>query len=471
MLLSRTLENEGFVISGNHDSLSQLIQGLRSKEVDSSATIIIQGGAGLRIPVNPDEVVALMQAVRKRLKYTRLIVQLDTALQNEVEFIRSMVNMGVHDLQFTIEFKSDDILNWIKEKKTTRDYYNILGKKKWRIPFIRSANQDQAGQGGGGSANPPPDNGTLQSLTRPQPSSAPASGGRVNPSPSPSPTPSGGIRNEQSRANSNIRPRTENPLPQPEVEQDEDIDAAPISSAERIMTGSHLPLIIGVCGVGGEEDVGAAAFLMASSLAKLGWKPLVCGDDRPEISSLEEVAFDGEKEDSSSNMFEYEGVTFYRRGYIWDISELMTSGFTHIILWVDIHKERRGISALELWWNSQIPIMVGNGAMWKYELLKEKLNTLTPHERKRCRLLLEKGHQDVLRKLKKDFAEIQATLLPDHDDPLYPSEKAVEWASGLLGSQKKLFRKPVINWIIIGSVIFITLLLVFMGIAIVPESQ
>ncbi|ANY65716.1 hypothetical protein BBD42_03985 [Paenibacillus sp. BIHB 4019] len=447
--------------------MSKLIEGLRSKEVDSSATIIIQGGAGLRSPVNPNEVVALIQAVRKRLKYTRLIVQLEAGLQTDVEFIRAMVNMGVHDLQFTIEFKSDDILNWIKEKKTTRDYYNILGKKKWRIPFIRSASQDQTGQGAGGGAVPPPDNGSLQSLTRPQPSGA--SGGRVNP-PSP-PSPSGSIRNEQRSAPSTIRPRTENPLPLQEIEQDDDIDAAPVSAAARIMTGSHLPLIIGVCGVGGEEDVGAAAFLMAAGLVKLGWKPLVCGDDRPEISSLEEVAFDGEKEDSTSKMFEYEGVTFFRRGYMWDISELMTSGFTHIILWVDIHKERRGISALELWWNSQIPIMVGNGAMWKYELLKEKLNTLTPHERKRCRLLLEKGHQDVLRKLKKDFADIQATLLPDHDDPLYPSDTAVEWASELLGSQKKLFRKPVINWIIIGAVIFITLLLVFMGIAIVPESQ
>ncbi|AIQ56692.1 hypothetical protein [Paenibacillus borealis] len=470
MLLSRSLEHEGYVISGKHSTLHSFISGFSSKEVDPSSIVIMEGGAGLGTPVKAADIIGFMTLIRKYLKHTRLIVQLDPALRTDVEFIRSMVNMNIHDLQFTTEFRGDDLLNWIKEKKTTRDYYHVLGKKKGLFSFKGQAAATPPAPVR--EELPPAPVRAAQSLTRPQPApgqQAPAgNAGR----------PVNAVRPAATATASRPKPpvRAESPAPSEagtleSLEQSIPVEehTAPVTG-QRIL-GSHVPLVIGVCGVGGEEDVGAAAFLVAAGLAELGWKPLVCGDDRPEIGSLEQIVFKGEKEDSVSTMFEYEGVTFYRRGYSWDMSELLASGFTHIILWLDIHRERKGTSGLELWWNSQIPMMVGNGAMWKYELLKEKLNTLNPFERKRCRLLLENGHQEVLQVLKKDFPEIETTLMPAHQDPLYPDKAAVDWVMKLLTVQKKLIRKQTLFWIIAGTVLFVTLLLIGIGFSFVPESR
>ncbi|MEK3687300.1 hypothetical protein [Paenibacillus sp. FSL R10-2736] len=470
MLLSRALEHEGYVISGKHSTLHSFISGFSSKEVDPSSIVIMEGGAGLGTPVKAADITGFMTLIRKYLKHTRLIVQLDPALRTDIEFIRSMVNMNIHDLQFTTEFQGDDLLNWIKEKKTTRDYYHILGKKKGLFSFRgQSAATTSAPVR---EELPPAPVRAVQSLTRPQPAAAPqAPAGNTGRA-------ANAARPATAATATRSRPpaRTESPAPSvtgtlESLEQSlpSEEQTAPVTG-QRIL-GSNVPLVIGVCGVGGEEDVGAAAFLVAAGLAELGWKPLVCGDDRPEIGSLEQIVFKGEKEDSVSTMFEYEGVTFYRRGYSWDMSELLASGFTHIILWLDIHRERKGTGGLELWWNSQIPMMIGNGAMWKYELLKEKLNTLNPFERKRCRLLLENGHQEVLQVLKKDFPEIEATLMPAHQDPLYPDKAAIAWVMKLLTVQKKLIRKQTLFWIIAGTVLFVTLLLIGIGFSFVPESR
>lgn len=471
MLLSRSLEHEGYVISGKHSTLHSFISGFSSKEVDPSSTVIMEGGAGLGTPVKAADIISYMTLIRKYLKHTRLIVQVDPALRTDVEFIRAMVNMNIHDLQFTTDFRGDDLLNWIKEKKTTRDYYHILGKKKRLFSF---KSQSAAPAGVPAVEEPPPAHvRAVESLTRPQPAAGPkpqasGTGGRTGNAPRPSATAAAPGPKPPARLTSPAPSGTET-LEKLEQSIPVKTSAVPVTS-QRIL-GSNVPLVIGVCGVGGEEDVGAAAFLIAAGLAELGWKPLVCGDDRPEIGSLEQIAFKGEKEDSVSTMFEYEGVTFYRRGYTWDISELLASEFTHIILWLDIHRERKGTSGLELWWNSQIPMMVGNGAMWKYELLKEKLNTLNPFERKRCRLLLENGHQEVLQVLKQDFPEIQAHLMPAHQDPLYPDKAAVEWVMKLLTIQKKFFRKQTLFWVIAGVVLFVTLLLIGIGFSFVPESR
>ncbi|MBP2112130.1 hypothetical protein [Paenibacillus silagei] len=472
MLLSRSLENEGYVISGKHSTLHSFIRGFSSKEVDPSSIVIIEGGAGLSTPVKSAEVVSFMTLIRKYLKATRLIVQLDPALKTDIEFIRTMVNMNIHDLQFTTEFRGEELLNWIREKKTTRDYYSILGKKKRLFSFKGSTAAPAPVQPMEESEQAAAR--TVDSLARPQPAASPRTGAapagvRQAPSsgsggggaaPRPRPT----ARTEAPAADARTLESLERSIPVESQQQ-------PSLAGTARLLGSQVPLVIGICGAGGEEDVGAAAFLLAAGLADLGWKPLVCGDNRPEISSLEQIVFEGEQEDSTSTMFEYEGVTFYRRGYAWDISELLASDFTHIILWLDIHQERKGISGLELWWNSQIPILIGNGAMWKYELLKEKLNTLNPYERKRCRLLLENGHQEVLHMLKKDFPEIQAMLMPAHQDPLYPDKAAVEWVMKLLSVQKKLIRKQTLLWAIAGTVLFVTLLLIGIGFSFVPQSR
>jgi hypothetical protein len=476
MLLTRALENEGYTVSGKHTTLQAFISGFSSKEVDPSAIVIMEGGAGLSIPVKSADIVGLMTLIRKYLKHTRLIVQLDPALQSDIEFIRSMVNMNIHDLQFTTEFRGNDLLTWIKEKKTTRDYYNVLGKKKGLFSLksssVREPEAPHAEAPVQASAPPKP----VQSLTRSEPTSA----SKASPSPERRPPiqqrPAATATATATAVRPKLSGRSQAPAPseaalRETLEQTLAEHALPAPEASKTVLGGHVPLVIGICGIGGEEDVGAAAFLLAAGLVELGWKPLVCGEDRPEIGSLERIAFDGEKEDSSSNMFEYEGVTFYRRGYTWDISELLASSFTHIIMWVDIHKEKKGNSGLEIWWNSQIPLMVGNGAMWKYELLKEKLNTLNPHERKRCRLLLENGQQDVLRMLKKDYPDIQASLLPVHQDPLYPDKEAIDWVKKLLSIQKKIIRKQTILWGIVGAVLLLTLILVGLGISFVPESR
>ncbi|OXM15540.1 hypothetical protein [Paenibacillus herberti] len=482
LLLGRSLEHEGYIISGKHSTLQQVVEGFESREVDPSSIVIIEGGAGLGHPVKAADVLYYMTLFRQQLKRTRLIVQLDPSLQEDVEFIRSMVNLGIHDLHFTIKFQSADLQAWIKEKKTTRDYYNILEPKK--------------GLFGLGKKNPAPtipDAGSIAPAatpagTTPSPAiqgNAAAAPERQRPVVQTQPqtsawpkravTPSGGVRpGLASSPPVAVRPPTptravEEVRPAPVVAKE--AEAGQPAFVPAAAGGSRLPLVLGFCGAGAEEDVGAAVFLLASSLASLGWKPLVCGDDRPEISSLEDLVFDGEEADSTSSMFEHEGVTFYRRDFAWDISELMTSGYTHILLWLDIHRERRGIGGMELWWNTQVPVMVGNGAMWKYELLKERLDTLSLAEQKRCRLLLENGHQEVLKRLKKDFPELRSTLIPLHQDPLSPDKEAVEWVMKLLGTEKRLFRKPVILWAVAGGIVFVALMLLFIGISIVPDTK
>lgn len=143
MLLSRSLEHEGYVISGKHSTLHSFISGFSSKEVDPSSIVIMEGGAGLGTPVKAADIISFMTLIRKYLKHTRLIVQLDPVLQTDIEFIRTLVNMNIHDLQFTTEFQGDDLLNWIKEKKTTRDYYHILGKKKGLLHRLKAHHQEQ----------------------------------------------------------------------------------------------------------------------------------------------------------------------------------------------------------------------------------------------------------------------------------------------------------------------------------------
>ena len=467
MLLSRSLEIEGHIVTGTHNTLYDFIEGFDSKEVDSSATVIMEGRAGLSVPVQTSEIIKLMTHIRKQLKHTRLIIQLDTDLQNDVEFIRSLVNLGIHDLQFTMKFRSEDVMGWIREKKTTRDYYSLLGKQKKQSIFSRNRTNDESNPSESSEPISPPAN-PQQSLTRPEPGARTVPVIRNNHA-AQTASPARNSNSTSLAVSERIRNNVSSERVLPPIS--EPAHSSSINTSRVVQSNGHMPLIIGMCGVGGEEDVGAAVFLIAAGLVSLGWKPIVCGDDRPEISSLEEVAFEGEKDAPTAKMFEYEGVTFYRRGYTWDISELMTSQYTHIIIWLDIHRERKGINGLELWWNSQVPIIVGNGAMWKYELLKEKLNTLNPFERKRCRLLLENGHQDVLRKLRNDFEEIQAALIPQTSDPLAPDKEAVEWVMQLLSANKKLFRKPVIIWTIIGTALFISLILIFIGISIVPESN
>jgi len=461
LLITKTLESEGFVVSGHHQTIHKFINGFRSKEVDPSAIIVMQGGAGLTVPINSEELLGLMVLIRKHLKRTRLIVQLDELLQEDTEFIRSMVNMGIHDLQFTQNFYSDEIINWLKKKKSTRDFYDVLGKQKPSLQSLFSK-KGEIKNNEVSDTSPPPQAVEVKSLSKA--------------SISKNQTTQTVKKQTQVSTKSTVKPQqrsiqARSLVSEEIVELDEVIEESPMISTNQSSVGGHIPLIIGISGVGGDEDVGAAAFLIAAGLAELGWKPLVCGDDRAEISSLEDMVFSGEKEDASSKMFEYEGVTFIRRGYTWDISELMTSGFSHIILWLDIQQIRKETNGIELWWNTQIPILVANGAMWKYELLKEKLETLTDYERKRCKLLLENGHQEVKKKLKNDFPEIYTSLIPNHHDPLYPDKSAVDWVMNLLTVEKKLLRKPVILWGIAGVIVFIALILFAIGIATVPDSS
>src|SRR5690606_38746417 len=138
LLITKTLESEGFVVSGHHQTIHKFINGFRSKEVDPSAIVVMQGGAGLTLPINTGELLGLISLIRKNLKRTRLIVQLDESLQDDTEFVRGMVNMGIHDLQFTQNFYSDEIINWLKKKKSTRDYYDVLGKKRSSLQSLLS---------------------------------------------------------------------------------------------------------------------------------------------------------------------------------------------------------------------------------------------------------------------------------------------------------------------------------------------
>ncbi|WP_166244076.1 hypothetical protein [Paenibacillus turpanensis] len=443
MLLSYFLENEGFAVTGNHHSYADFLTDLKSREIDGSSIVFIEGSVGLQHPVQSSSILKHMADIRKYGKSLRIIVQLPDELQQEIEFIRQMVHLRIHDLQFFTSYQGDDILNWIREKKTTRDYYAVIGKPKRGL----------FGWLSGKKAN-------IDSITVeaafPEQETSLKKDEAVHPSLKVRPV-LGELSSEEMKR-----------ITSAEEEAAPVLDHTSPFFKEAPLAG--MPLVISICGARGDEDVGAAAFLLAAGLAKLGWKPLVCGDDRQEISSLEELAFQGEREDRSSKMFEYEGITFYRREHRWDISELMLSGYSHIILWIDMFKERPGLNGLELWLNAQVPIVVGHGAMWKYELLKERLSMYSPYERRRCRLLLESGQQLVLQRLKQDFDDLRTYLIPGYEDPLYPDETAVDWVSKLLVVTKKPIKKTIMLWGAVGAVFLLTLILISLGLSFSPES-
>lgn len=228
----------------------------------------------------------------------------------------------------------------------------------------------------------------------------------------------------------------------------------------------HGPLLIGLCGSDTEVDVSNCVFLLASSLVKLGYRPLVCAESSHEIESIERMIFEGEKEDTSSELFDFEGVDYMRPHAEWNFHDLMESDYTHVIFWYQaftvVPEKEREVD----WTRTHMPLLVANGARWKIDRLHTLLQELGSQERKRTRLVLQQSKVDVANELQKEFTDATITILPNCADPLYPDVQTVQWVSHFFSIKKRFHvrRTGFVIFVLIAAVI--TILAISIGLLI-----
>jgi hypothetical protein len=224
------------------------------------------------------------------------------------------------------------------------------------------------------------------------------------------------------------------------------------------------PIFIGIIALEKDVDISHTVFLLGSSLAKLGQRPLIVSDGSPEIEEIEKMIFKGEKEDVSAQCFESDGITYMRKGVIWDFADLLASDFTHIIMWFDTRGQKNiAEKFITDWLRTQYPLLISSGASWKTERLKEIINGFSPSIRKRAMLLLQQEHPGVLSDLRKLYPELQISAIPMCLDPFSPDQLLVDWVAKLFSTKKrrKLRGLSLILIVLIGLII--SVVAIFLG--------
>jgi serine/threonine protein kinase len=201
--------------------------------------------------------------------------------------------------------------------------------------------------------------------------------------------------------------------------------------------GINGPLFIGIISAEDDVDAGNLTFLLAASLAKLGQLPLVIADGKPEIEAIERMVFKGEKEDAKAQVFENEGIAFMRQDVQWDFSELLASKYSHVLFWFEAMSKSGNRKNYVDWTKTQVPLLIANGARWKMDRLRERIDGLADSVRRRSKVLLYQAQPGILSEMEKDYPKIMFTEIPHCPDPFYPNQTMVQWASKLLSAQKK----------------------------------
>lgn len=229
-----------------------------------------------------------------------------------------------------------------------------------------------------------------------------------------------------------------------------------------IYKNSNGPELIGILGAEEDDHVSELVFTLANSLALLGHKPLVVADGKEEISALEHEVFAGEKEDQEATAFEHEGVSYTRPEATWEYEELLISDYTHIIFWFDSLGSPNDEHNYREWARTHRPILVGSGAIWKINQLRETLDDLSESVRKRSSLILYQAKKAVKKEIAENYGELQLYELPYIQDAFKPQKEAMQWVGQLLQS-RKIKRFP-FKWVLlILLVLVISALLIWTG--------
>lgn len=194
------------------------------------------------------------------------------------------------------------------------------------------------------------------------------------------------------------------------------------------------PLFIGVMAVETDIDVSNLVFMIATSLAVLGHTPLVIGDDKEEIESLEQLIFKNDEDDHEAEIFESEGVSYMRNGVQWEYSELMTGGFSHIIHWYESLEKPRGQQQYVEWTRSHVPLLISSGQSWKITRLQEILNQCSEATLKRSRLLLNQAQ--IVKALNREYPGLSVDVIPFISDPFSPAKQHIAWVRSIINASK-----------------------------------
>ncbi|MEK5061033.1 hypothetical protein BK126_26315 [Paenibacillus sp. FSL H7-0326] len=193
---------------------------------------------------------------------------------------------------------------------------------------------------------------------------------------------------------------------------------------------------IGIVSAENEVDLGSIVFMVATSLAELGYKPLIIADAQEEITLLERSIFKDKLNDDHADVFESEGVSYMRQGAVWDYSELLSGEFTHVIFWFGNITEIKE-NDFENWTRTHYPLLVLRGAKWNVSKMTDIFDDLSEATLRRIKLLLEKKQSEVLKELKSYYPEVSHYLIPYHPDPFSPDKFALQFVGQLFNLRKK----------------------------------
>ncbi|WP_152392572.1 hypothetical protein [Paenibacillus guangzhouensis] len=224
----------------------------------------------------------------------------------------------------------------------------------------------------------------------------------------------------------------------------------------------HGPVFVGLCPADVEVDASQTVFVLASSLVKLGYVPLVCSESPRDIANIEQLIFEGAKEDPDAMVFGFDGVDYMRPHTTWTYHDLMESHYTHIIFWYEHYDHIPENDRIIEWSRTHIPLLLADGARWRIDRL-HKFVQKAAIDRKISKLLLQNSQQDVQQEIIKHYPDVNALLIPYSNDPFRPDSTVVKWVGQLFTAKKRLHIRQKGLWIFIGSAALISIISITIG--------